>query len=324
MWELVSVVRWPLLGGLAVIVGFAVLVNLVTMRFVPDWFAGLLTGLFAATVGSGLWFRLLTVKGQQNKYLGAEAERDTARELSSLDDLTVFHDIVLRRGDSTWNVDHVVVGRCQVFAIETKYKTPTKRGLSDGGKDQAIESARDIRRRILANSGPWIDVRPVVALWGGPKTQPATHMVDKVCIARGDSLSDWLRAEDSGPPLSPQIRDDAIKRLQKLNDDDDARTRAAEPVHPIVEYGPNVFVESTMFALGTSVVVVLGLQRLPLAPVIWLALFAAGAITAHVARGRMVPSRLRVWLFTAEIVWSIFAGALLVFLISAFAYWQTA
>ena len=64
--------------------------------------------------------------------LGIDAELAAGEELNKLvrDGFWVFHDI---RGESHFNIDHVVVGPTGVFAIETKGRPKLQRGVEQDG-----------------------------------------------------------------------------------------------------------------------------------------------------------------------------------------------
>ena len=99
-----------------------------------------LVAIVAAIVGGGVvawsgWKIFATVKRARDLRLGYEAERAVGEELNQLmrEGYYVFHDVP---GDREFNVDHVVVGRSGVYAIETKGRSKPTNDRESGHKVQ--------------------------------------------------------------------------------------------------------------------------------------------------------------------------------------------
>jgi Nuclease-related domain len=116
--------------------------------------------------------------------LGQEAESAVGQELNQLlgHGFHVFHDI---RGDTAFNVDHVVVGPTGVFAVETKGRTkPLREGKAEyrveqhGDRlifpgwtetkplQQAQRNAEWLAKWLSSSTGEAVQVQPVLALPG--------------------------------------------------------------------------------------------------------------------------------------------------------------
>lgn len=68
-----------------------------------------------------LGFLLLQVRAQRRGLLGEQAVGETLAALQAKG-CHVFHDLVHENGESSFNIDHIVVGPQGVFAVETKYR----------------------------------------------------------------------------------------------------------------------------------------------------------------------------------------------------------
>lgn len=159
-------------------------------RVVPDWtqikFG--LGDLFFALIGVCMiaWctWRMISHASKRRLYKqGLEAEQAVAQCLMPLmaDGMAVFHDFPADK----FNIDHVVIGRGTVFAVETKSrKKPAAKGresakMSYDGKrlqfpnhfetkplEQAAVQARWLQRFLTSGVGEPVRVIPVIALPG--------------------------------------------------------------------------------------------------------------------------------------------------------------
>lgn len=141
----------------------------------------------------------------QNLALGAEGERETARELGRLAaGWTVRHDLNGRFG----NLDHVLLGPAGVFILETKAWWAWTVGLSSAGPELrsrhsrwAARSERGLSRTMkiraarmnealadLTRISPW--VTPVVVVWADFPQRAVEH--DGVWFVHGGQLRRWL------------------------------------------------------------------------------------------------------------------------------------
>ena len=140
----------------------------------------------------------------RRKYLeGRAAERATAQALASLvsKGCAVYHDIPADK----FNLDHVVVGPCAVFMIETKSRRkPAARGKASASVkfngerlefpdwqdskmlDQAGAQTRWLSEHLYRKTGERVSVEPVLALPGWYVTcsvpSPNVHVINpKMC-----------------------------------------------------------------------------------------------------------------------------------------------
>lgn len=117
-----------------------------------------------------------------NNGLGLHGERVVGEHLNRLmlDGCEVFHDLQL---SDNWNIDHVVVSPCGVFAVETKaYRKPD---TEDGHKvfftgtelqfptwtdrddlKQAADNARQLADFLTKSTGERVEVAPILTLPG--------------------------------------------------------------------------------------------------------------------------------------------------------------
>ena len=87
----------------------------------------------------GFWTSLFTPKySSQAEAIGVYGEKEVSFFLEDLDceDYRVYNDLLIRNGNYTTQVDHIVISRFGVFVIETKI-----RQVSAGGPGYDGESA---------------------------------------------------------------------------------------------------------------------------------------------------------------------------------------
>ncbi|MFH0847084.1 MAG: nuclease-related domain-containing protein [Chloroflexota bacterium] len=138
------------------------------------------TTIAAAVFVSYSYFKIRQLKKRiRNTKLGRDGEREVGQSLEELRQkgYAIFHDIV--GGD--FNIDHVVVSRRGIFAVETKTKSKPKNGrVTFDGKSitltgekpddkpiqQAIAVADWLRDSIQASTGKRFPVTPVVVFPG--------------------------------------------------------------------------------------------------------------------------------------------------------------
>jgi hypothetical protein len=170
----------------------------------PEWgyayFLGLLTaGLF----GGVAWCIYLSV-GNHNLHFGKMGEVSTAECL-----------LTLRRRLQGWrlvnglffdghgDVDHVLIGRGGIFAIESKWTNPPWSihdnalvGPPVSPTSQARRSARKIANTLRSGPDPIdIPVVPVLVLWGpgAPTITEGLAIIDDVLVAEGRRRQVWVR-----------------------------------------------------------------------------------------------------------------------------------
>ncbi len=229
--------RQLVLACVVVVAGVS-LFNFAMEFAVGTWLRGAMSGAFAALVAEMIWDTSRTAAGQEYKHDGASGELLTAEELLALDrGFDIFHDITLRKGETAWNIDHVVVGRAQVFAIETKWHNPARTSirLRDHAQ-QAQGNARDVRLRLYSATKTRFDVIPVVACWGARPTAEELRSVDGVTVLPGSELASWLREHDHGDSISTELRTAVTGALHHLIHKEEQHIAAA-PGSAIERFG---------------------------------------------------------------------------------------
>jgi len=99
------------------------------------------------------------------------------------------------------DVDHVVIGRSGIYAVETKWSA-TPWSLTGAGRyqlqrhaAQARNSSRDIRLRLLSHNVR-VSVAPLLVLWGREfdDSIPDNTHLEGVDVVRGNALDSWCRS----------------------------------------------------------------------------------------------------------------------------------
>lgn len=176
------------------------------------------------------------VKRLRDTGLGFEAESAVGQELNWLmrDGFAVFHDVP---GDRDFNIDHVVVGRRGVFAVETKGRSKPirKNGVEyvvehingelvfPGWKETApLEQARRnsswLAKWLTSAVGAPVTVKPVLAIpgWWIQRKSPSD-----VAIVNGKNTQAYFTKTQSAD-LSEQLVRQIVHQL-------DGRCRDVEP-----------------------------------------------------------------------------------------------
>ena len=139
---------------------------------------------------------------------GRDGERATAKQLRKLqrEGWSARHDLEDKYG----NLDHVVVGPGGVFLLDSKnpwgtfaieegvltchHKTSPRSDYSLPKLPRALgAAARAVEKRLKAELGWIVDVRPVAVFWGDFPAGEAS--LGDVSVVRGDLLRDWLRRQ---------------------------------------------------------------------------------------------------------------------------------
>jgi Nuclease-related domain len=180
-----------LVTGLAAI-GFAVW----------SYYAGHVAGLFLAGM-SGLIVGVLLVMWSLGGHisafrwwLGAEGERETAKEIERLGpEWHCEHDLEHEHG----NWDHVLVGPAGVFLLDSKLLNGTAAAGADSLKCGRLaypgrrfrggaKQIKELLEQRLGFRGPW--VQAVVVVWGDfPQRR---HEEEEVVYVQGHELASWL------------------------------------------------------------------------------------------------------------------------------------
>ena len=183
---------------------FIVLATVGVAVFVPDQFVrGLLIGGLVTGTSMAILMLVSQATGADSTNMGATAEQWTASELRQLpvDDWIVINHVSLR----PWDIDHVVVGRAGIFAVETKWSsTGWNLERPDPYLRSAIEqvkrNARDLRMWKEVRDAGLAEVLPVLFLWGGfVVTKPAEPMIiDGVTVIYGQTAAEAWRSRVPG------------------------------------------------------------------------------------------------------------------------------
>lgn len=196
-------------------------------RVVPDWMAIRLGkgDWVIGVVGLGMlaWCtsRLVHHARERRKYKdGLAAEQAVAQCLMPLiaDGLAVFHDFPADK----FNIDHIVIGRGAVFAVETKSRRkPAEKGsksarLTYDGKrlhfpghvevkpiEQAAWQAQWLQKFLASGVGEPIRVVPVVALPGWFVENKSQR--PEVLVTNGHNPA-FMASGSFGPPFSETMR----------------------------------------------------------------------------------------------------------------------
>ena len=218
----------------ALLLGFLYVISLVTGRANGIWLHGFVAmGVLGFTAFQTR--KLLRLAKQLEQWtLGLDGEMAAGQELDQLmrQGAAVFHDLAADK----FNVDHVVISRQGVFAVETKgYRKPIRNGGLDDAKvsydgkvlafpdwtdsrplAQAESQARWLADWLSQATGERVEVMPVLALPG--------WFVDRkgrgpVLVLNGVDLRDHLlKARGAKPLTEEQVRRIAHQVEQRCRD----------------------------------------------------------------------------------------------------------
>lgn len=129
-------------------------------------------------------------------WIGAEGERDTAKEIERLGpEWHCEHDLEYGRG----NWDHVLIGPAGVFLLDSKVINGTAAAGGDALKSRRLiypgaavrygaKRIKNVLEARLGSRAPW--VQAIVVVWGD--FPQARHREQDVVYLRGDQLMHWL------------------------------------------------------------------------------------------------------------------------------------
>lgn len=213
-------------GPLAALFGLTVVVDVVVLVALSPLLAGLLVGVFDASIAWWLVLTVVQVTGGGPRWMGGQAEEWTAEELKGLKRSGWQHiDHVPLVGS---DVDHVVVGPGGVFVLETKWSGSQWRAGVDGSRRPRCSGgacqrpSHPIRLRAYYRV---LDVVPLVVLWGRHEDASRVSVRDGVTVLHETELVAWLRSRPSGE-LTPLEVGEAIvglSRYVEMHDRSDAR-----------------------------------------------------------------------------------------------------
>jgi hypothetical protein len=188
-----------LLGAAAVIVGGLLVINL--YPGVPGWEAGFVTGGLTAFFVGFSWWVAFVPSGLVLRGMGPLAEQWTAEALSGAPGvLGVVPSLKFDRRD----VDHVVVARAGIVAVETKWRS--NRVDDDELRrcaEQAARVGRTLRLSLRRNELPEALFSVAVVIWGpgGRDLVPREIItgLGAVTVMGGHQTDEWLRRLARGP-----------------------------------------------------------------------------------------------------------------------------
>lgn len=202
------------------------------MYFVTNKKSYLLLILFAATLIIFLTYIgikiIKLINKQETLRLGYDAELAVGQELNLLmrEGFYVYHDVNLKNTISEFNIDHVVVGKSGVFAVETKGRSkPTNnigkdssKVLFDGRKlifplweesepiEQAKRQASSLQKWLSSAVGEPIEVNAVLALPGWFTTTTTKNM--DIALINGKNPQNYFNADRDS-----QLQEKLIKQI---------------------------------------------------------------------------------------------------------------
>jgi Nuclease-related domain len=205
----------------ALLLAFLYVASLVTGRANPIWML-ILTVVGVAVFSAFQTRKLLSHAKQMEQWgLGLDAEMAAGQELDQLMrcGAAVFHDLAADK----FNIDHVVVARQGVFAVETKgYRKPNRNGgtadatvIYDGkvlkfpewsGRGplaQADRQARWLSEWLTGVTGEKIEATPVVALPGWFVDRKGVGPV--MVLSGGEIKNHLLKARNANPLTDAQV-----------------------------------------------------------------------------------------------------------------------
>lgn len=268
---------------------------LVAVHFISSDFAdGLLLGGGLVAVLMALWNQVVYATGTAPTMMGDLGEQWTAQELRKLGRAgwRLVNHVMLTERD----IDHVLVGRGGVFAVETKWTAmPWQWDPVDPRIVAAASATHQSARRLTLwkNLTTWHigPVHPVVFLWGqGAAAIPADAEVDGVRIVTPASAAAWRASLPQAGLDAEQIHGawralDAQCRLR------DPREEETTPV-PV---SPSEWATRLVVTVGAAIAGMLAIVSLvgaglvwPLAVTWWVLMLTVGLAATRISRVRLL------------------------------------
>ena len=196
----------------------------------------LLVVIVALTLAMGAAIRWMDA--HEAEVFGRFGERRVRQLLGGLDpqEYRVFHDLMLESRDGTTQIDHVVVSRFGVFVLETKNYSGKIYGKEKGPKWQKYIHGKKypIQNPLRQNYGHVQALRAALRNLGEVPVFPlvvfmrtATLKVDVppgLVIMASELVATILTK--ATPMMSPQVRDEIIRRIEAANITDPDRRNA--------------------------------------------------------------------------------------------------
>jgi hypothetical protein len=190
-------------------------VALLEQRVVHGWYGGAIFGGAVVAGIASVVYVATNVSGSASVSMGARAERWTATELKKVKRLgaTTFDHLEFYDGD----VDHVLVGKGMVLAIETKWRgggwdlaARRNRALSRAAEQAQSRANRLTNLLRSRNVEAKRDAVPILVLWGG--CDGNARRIDGVLAMSGTDFVHWYRSLDDNSDLREQAR--IVARLE--------------------------------------------------------------------------------------------------------------
>lgn len=167
---------------------FSSLIPLLAVSLIGTDWTVILLAVGTGACGICLWFTWRSMRPLPRMWLGLRGEQCVGAELDAmqLPEVRVFHDLVVKDAGKGWNIDHVVLSRSGLFAIETKCRRKKvadqerhkltydghKINFPDGSYDtkdltQAVRQANWLKRAAFDWTGDVpVEVTPVLTYPG--------------------------------------------------------------------------------------------------------------------------------------------------------------
>lgn len=173
--------------------------------------------LIAGFLGA-VWHTVTVYTGGASSFMGATAERWTAKELAALGpDWHLFHNVpfVVGFADHSWeaDVDHLAVGPYGVLVVESKLSSSPvdldASRLTSHLRDavrQVTDNAARVRAMLLRDA-PEVQVVPVVVFWGRSVKAPKKLVghVGTVRIVAGNDAGKWRPRLTAQQNVAPDV-----------------------------------------------------------------------------------------------------------------------
>lgn len=200
--------RTELLQVWAAVLLVVVVLNL---PYFPRWIAGAATGVLLTFLVCMTYWSTWYASGLGARLAGTWAEGFTAEELGKA---TASVCVVPNLRFDGFDIDHVVVARHGVYAIETKYHQNLFDSVLADDVRQAARAGRTLRLMLTKSKNPSLPDRPglfttVLVVWGKAGRSILPMNVDDphgdVVVVGGSHLMAWLELQGRGSLPLPEV-----------------------------------------------------------------------------------------------------------------------
>lgn len=171
--------------------------------------ASFLTAIYAVFIlGTGQTFRLAGKWGEENTRDILRWGRRRGHILDWVDNLEI------EGGD----VDHLVIGKSGLFAVDSKWHGHTVTSETVRLDRLRAEASARRARSIMRSLHVQHEVRPIVVVWGGQQTRmsgPSRPEGDTLFLP-GRDLKNWLRTQSDGNIIGTAEGRDIASRLKRF------------------------------------------------------------------------------------------------------------